>query len=252
MRTKLLGLAFLAILLLNAIALTATASAVEVLLTQFLLEPTKENPVTFTNSSTQIELVPLGEKLKGEGTIQCEKSKSTGELTTPKLGKGIITFEGCKLGVLAGVNKCESLDKPGTGIIISKGTFHIQTAEEGLKVPVLVPAFVVLPDALHFTCGIVLFLILQSKEDPSCVAGRILEPNTLLKELKVLVLEDPEASGDPNILKVYDDKDVEYKCLLFFNTSEGKLTDAAINAKEEVKLTGFKQAGKEFTVLIDF
>jgi hypothetical protein len=252
MRTKILGLAFLAILAINAIALTATASAVEVLLTNFLPEPTKEKPVTFTNSSNKIELVPLGEVLEGAKTVQCKKSKSTGELTTSKLGKGTITFEECKLGIVAGENKCEDLTEKKPGIIVSKGAFHIQTAEEGLKTPVKVPALVVLPDALHFTCGIVSFLILQSPEDPSCVAGRILEENKLLKELKVLFIEDPEAAGDPNILKVYDDNDKEYKCLLFFNLSEGKLLTAAINAKEEVKLTGCKQGGNECTMLIDF
>jgi hypothetical protein len=251
MRTKLLGLAFLAILLVNAIALTATASAVEVLLTQFLPEPSVANPVTFTNSSGPVELIPLGQALKSKETVHCEKSKSTGELTTPKLGKGTIEFEGCKL--LTGPMACEDLITKVKEKIVSKGPFHIQTAEEGLKVLVKVPALVILPEALHFTCGIVLFLILQSKEDPSCVAGRILEENKLLKDLKVLFIEDPEALGDQNIVKVYDDNDKEYKCQLYFNVSEGSLTDGAIHAESEVLVAGFKQGGVELkTVLIDF
>jgi hypothetical protein len=249
MRTKILGLAFLAILAINTIALSATASAVEVLLTQFLPEPSAAKPVTFTGISGLLELVPLGEKLKGPETIGCTKSKSTGELTTPKLGKGTITFEGCKLG---GATSCEDLTNKIKETITTKGTFHIQTAEEKLVKPEQVPAFVVLPEALHFTCGIVLFLILQSKEDPSCVAGRILEPNKLLKELKVLFIEDPEAAGDQNIIKVFNDEDKEYTCKLFYNLNEGKLLDLAIHFEKEMVLTGFKQGGKEITALIDF
>jgi hypothetical protein len=248
MRTKLLGLAFLAILIINAIALTATASAVEVLLTQFLPEPSAVKPVTFNNLSGLIELVPLKEKLGGAGTIHCEKSKSKGELTTPKLGKVEIEFENCKGAGAA----CEDLGKKLPKGIITKGPLHIQTAEEKLVKPEQVPAFVVLPEALHFTCGVTLFLILQSKEDPSCVAGRILEPNTLLKELKVLIIEDPEALGDPNIIKVFNDEDKEYKCTLFFNVSEGPLSDGAIHSEEQIKLKEFKQGGKEVTALIDF
>jgi hypothetical protein len=247
MRTKLLGLAFLAILAINAIALTATASAVEVLLTQFLPEPTAEKPVTFTDSSGLAELVPLGEKLNGPNTVHCETSKSTGKLTSPKLGTGTIEFEKCKLvGIKA---SCEDLSKKLKEGIISKGEFHIQT---GLEAGVQVPALVVLPEALHFVCGVVLFLILQSKEDPSCVAGRILEPNKLLTELKVLFIEDPKNLGDQAISKVFDDKDVEYTCKLYFNISEGSLLDGAIHSEKEVVLTGFKQGGVAITALIDF
>jgi hypothetical protein len=248
MRAKILRLAILASLAINAIALTATASAVEVLLTQFLPEPSAAKPVTFTDSGGLAEFVPLKEKLGGANTLHCEKSTSKGELTTPKLGKDEIKVENCKgFGAV-----CEDLSKALPKGIVFKGTFHLQTAEEKLVKPEQVPAFVVLPEALHFTCGIVLFLILQSKEDPSCVAGRILEPNTLLKELKVLLIEDPEALGDQNIIKVFNDEDKEYKCTLFFNISEGSLSDLAIHSEEEIKLKEFKQGGKETTALIDF
>jgi hypothetical protein len=243
MRTKLLGLAFLAILASNAIALTATASAVEVLLTQFLPEPTAEKHVTFTDKGGKGELVPLGEKLGGKGTIQSEKFTSTGELTTPKLGKGEIKFENAKNALLG---TCEDLGKKLPKGIIAKGPFHIQTGIlEGKQVPVLV----ILPEALHFTCGVVLFLILQSKEDPSCVAGEILEPNTLLKVVKVQFKEE---LGDQDIVKVFNDEDKEYECKLFFNMSEGSLLDAAIETEKEIELEGFIRGGLAVTALIDF
>jgi hypothetical protein len=243
MRTKLLGLAFLAILASNAIALTATASAVEVLLTQFLPEPTKEKPVTFTAKGGPMEPVPLGEKLKGNGTIQCEKLTSKGELTTPKLGKGEIKFENCKNALLG---TCEDLSKLLPKGLVLKGPFHIQTGLlEGKQVPVLV----ILPEAVHFTCGVVLFLFLQSKEDSSCIAGEILEPNTLLKVVKVHFKEE---LGDQDIVKVFNDEDKEYECKLYLNMSEGSLLVAAIETEKAIELEGFKQGGKATTALIDF
>jgi hypothetical protein len=240
---KILGLVFL-VLAVNAIALTTSASAV--LLTNFLPTPTEKAPVTFTDKGGKGELVPLGEKLGGFEVIKCNKSTSKGELTTPNLGKGEIKFEECSSG--GGLVTCESLDKTIKNGIVSKGTVHIQTGvTKGGKE---VPALVILPENVHFSCGPELLLILQSAEDPSCSAGQILEENVLLKTLKV---EFKEESGDPGIPEVWNDTDTTlYKCKVFFNKNEGSLLDSAIGTEKEVEVSGFKQSGKEITALIDF
>jgi hypothetical protein len=243
MRTKLLGLAFLAILAINAIALTATASAV--LLTTFLPVPTAEKPVTFSIKGGPGELVPLGEELKGAGTVRCTSVGGSGTLNSASLGTGDLNFKGCKQGIAP----CEDLTDKVKEEILAKGEVHILT---GLLEKKEVPALVVLPGAVHFTCGIVLFLILQSKEDPSCVAGEILETGKLLSKLKVHFKEEAGTKGDQDILEIWDPKDEKLSpCKLFFNISEGKLLDAAISIDEAVTLEKFKQ-GVEVTVLIDF
>jgi hypothetical protein len=246
MRTKILGLAFLAILAINALALTATASAVEALLVHFLPEPTKEKPVSFTDKGGEGHLFELGNK---EPAITCAKNTSKGEFTTLHLGTIEIKFEKCKLNATKSI--CEDLGKALKEGIVAKGAVHVQT---GLLSEKEVPALTILPEALHFTCGVVLFLILQSKEDPSCVAGLILETNKLLSVVKVQFIQDPLNAGDQDIKKVFEDNDkTEYTCQLYFNISEGKLLDGAIEQlKNEEELENFKQGGVAVTALIDF
>jgi hypothetical protein len=240
---KILGLAFLAILAINAIALTATASAV--LLTTFLPVPTAEKPVTFIIKGGSGELVPLGEELKGKSALNCSALSGSGELNSATLGNGGLNFNGCKFSG----GQCEDLTDKVKEQVLVKGEFHIFT---GLLEKKEVPVLVVLPNNTHFTCGIVLFLFLQSKEDPSCVAGEILEPNKLLSKLKVDIKEEKGTKGDQDILEIWDPKDEKLSpCKLFFNISEGKLLDGAIVENEEVTLEKFKQ-GIETTVLIDF
>ena len=111
----------------------------------------------------------------------------------------------------------------------------------------------ILPNALHFLCGaLFLFLILQSTEDPSCVAGEILESGKLLEKIKVAFLEDGVTPGDQAVKQVFTDEDKEYTCQLFFNLNEGSLLDGAILQKEEVTLEGFKKGEVSTTALIDF
>jgi len=248
---KLLGVAFLAVLAIKAIALTTTASAV--LLAEFLPTPSTVKPVTFTIKGGPGELVPLGAALGAVTNIKCKEHTGSGELTTPKLGKGEIKYKGCEISILGA--KCEDLTK--TGVITAKGTFHIQSGllekvEGGKLIPTLVPALVLLPEAVHFECGTLLFQILQSSEDPSCVAGELLEPNKLLSTVKVDFKEEKETKGDQDIVKVFNDEDKEYPCKLFFSTNEEKLQDAAIVSEKELEITGFKQGGVAITALIDF
>ena len=244
---KLLGLAFLAMLVINAIAITAPASAV--LLSEILPEPTAPAPLTFTDKGGSSELIPLGGKLESPENIKCKKVTSKGEFTTSKLGTGEIKFEECENAPVKA--KCEDLTTKKSGTIVITGTFHIQT---GILNKKEVPALVILPEATHFLCGaLVLFLILQSAEDPSCIAGEILEPNVLLKVVKVDFKEDGVTAGDQDIKTAFNDADKEYKCQLFFNLNEGALTDGAILFnKNEVELEKFKQKEKEITVLVMF
>ncbi len=243
---KLLGLAFLAILAINAIALTTTASAV--LLAEFLPTPSATSPVTFTIKGGPGELVPLGTELGNGNNIKCKEHTGSGELTSPKLGKGEIKYKGCEITALGA--KCEDLT--GGSVITAKGALHIQSGflekvEGGKLVPTLVPALTLLPEALHFTCGILLFQILSS-----CVAGELLEPNTLLKTVKVDFKEEKETKGDQDIIKVFDSEDKEYECKLLFSQSEGKTQDSAIVSEKELEITGFTQGKAAITALIDF
>ncbi len=250
---KPLGMAFLAILAINTVALTTTASAV--LLAEFLPTPSATSPVTFTLSGGKSEPVPLGNELGNKENIKCEKHKGSGELTSPKLGKGEIIYEGCELAATA--SKCETLESKKPGVITAKGALHIQSGllekvEGGKLVPTLVPALVLLPEALHFTCGIFLFQILQSSEAPSCVAGELLEPNVLLKTVKVDFKEEKETKGDQDIVKVFNSEDKEYECKLFFSLNEGKTQDEALVSEKELEITGFTQGKAAITALIDF
>lgn len=238
---RITALAFLAFLAVNAVALPGGASAA--LLPDFLPEPTAAEPITFTNKGGKTELIKLGEELGSEKVVKCEKSTSKDELTTPKLGKGEIKFERCSF--LKGI--CESLDKTLKEGIVVKGKLHIQS---GFEKEVEVPAFVFLPENTHFTCGASLFLILQSSEDLSCFAGKILEPNTLAKVVKV---QFKEKVGDPEIVKLWNDEDTAlYECKVFFNIDEGALLVGAIGMENELELEGFKKLAMVVTALIDF
>ncbi len=248
---KPLGMAFLAILAINTVALTTTASAV--LLAEFLPTPSATSPVTFTIKGGPSELVPLLSKLGEATNIKCKEHTGSGELTSPKLGKGEIKYKGCEVTALGA--KCEDLT--GGGAITAKGTLHIQSGllekvEGGKLIPTLVPALVFLPEEVHYTCGIVLFQILQSSENPSCVAGELLEPNTLLKTVKVDFKEEKETKGDQDIIKVFNSEDKEYECKLFFSQSEGKTQDEALASEKELEITGFTQGKAAITALIDF
>jgi hypothetical protein len=242
-RTTTRGLALFAILALNAIAFTTTASAVEVvLLTELLPVPAIEKPVTFTDKGGTTVITALG---AATPEITCEKNTSAGNFTTPKLGKDEIKFEKCKSTTFP----CEDLGKTLKEGIVTKGTVHVQTA---LLTGTQVAAFVFLPEALHFTCGLLLFLILQIPEDPSCFAGQILQPNTLTKTIKVHLIQNPTSAGDQDITEVYNDKDEKYSCKLLFNGNEGKAVDAAIEQIGNEELEGFKLNGAPVEALIMF
>jgi hypothetical protein len=242
---KILGIVFLAILAINAVVLTATSSAAITKLTSLLPEGTAKVPITFTDKGGAGTLIALGEK---EG-VECKENTSSGSITSLTLGTGEIKFKGCKLPAGLGGAACEDLTTKVKEQITVKGALHFLT---GLLAKKEVPAFVVLPEPLHFECSTLLFLILAK----SCSAGEILTPNVLTKTVKVQFIQAKETKGDPDVNPVGEanEKHTEFGCFVKFNLNESKtiLEGAIEQIKNEEELTGFKQGPNAVEALVMF
>jgi len=184
-RLKLLGLALLAITAFASIA-AATASAEE--LPNILPCGTEKAPVTGVSEGGKSTFGSGAEVLTAESTL------GTQSQTSCKLG----TFHTSFLTVKLGTTVCTGLGD-AVGVVLVLGAFHIRDANVGGKL-VVVSAFLL--EDVHFTCGLVLFLV------GGCVAGTILPLSTLTKELTiglnvvgsdnevVTILKEVEGSGE--------------------------------------------------------
>jgi hypothetical protein len=194
-----------------------------------LPEPTKEKPVSFTDKSGKNVLETVGGK-----KVECEKDTSTDEATSFKLGTFKVTFEGCKS---EGFN-CTGLSDTAGNISV-EGEVHLWYGflkkEETLHT-----AIVFLLKHVHFTCFIILILVL------GCAAGSVKETN---QSVNTLTVELAQEKGKQDIGKVLNEKREIVACELKLSANEGAEEQTGEQAVEEAEK--FKQGGKEINVEID-
>jgi hypothetical protein len=235
-RIRITGLAFAAVLAVGALSAMTMAGTAAAANPEILPVPSAEKPIEFLDDGGAGELLTLGKK-----TVKCEKNKSKGSATSPKLGKFEIHFEGC---TSSGV-KCTGLgeEKPGD-ILIKAASFHFWY---GLLSKEKQPAFVILlEETVHFTCG---GLVLVEVLNKGCVAGLVLETNKLVKSFKVDFLEEAGNAGDPDFLEVLNEEGKEISCKLLVRTNDaGEEDDGAILGTDTVDT--FKQGGVAIEVLL--
>jgi len=199
-RSKLLGLAFMAILALTSTA-TATASAES--LPNILPCGTEALPVTSISES--------GESTFGSGLTSVTSTSSLGTLSSNgegncKLGLFHTSFLNVKtsLGTL-----CEGLGDVD-GIVLVLGKYHIRDAKEGAN---LITVMAFLLEKVHFLCGSLLILV------EGCVAGKLSPPN----ELTTLLETNLEVEGKDNkIITILNEANTaEEACQLLAALNEG-------------------------------
>jgi hypothetical protein len=210
------------------VAATACSAALASLPEGLPLASEKE-PILASGSSGRV----LIETASGT-RLECQKGTGAGEATSPKLGKFVNKFEGCKesLGFT-----CSGLADP-SGTISVEGQVHLWY---GLLSEKLVTASVLLPQERHVTCSGGLVLLILS----GCSAGLISETNKPLKTLKVAFLQ---TKGHDDITRVRNEKGEWIECILKLSKNEGALEQFAEEGTAELK--GFKQNSKEIEVEI--
>ncbi len=232
-RFKLLGVAFMAIFALSAIAAT-TASAEE--FTKILPIPTAENPLTGTDKSGPGTLLTIG-----KNQVTCEKDTSNFSFTSPNLGTFHATFEGCKTEVLGQKLTCTGTgDKEGQILLL--GIVHYWLA---LLTAKLVAALVFLFEEFHFTCKNVIAKALVLVK--GCAAALAEPVEKLTKVTKDVFIE--EKSGVSDIKEVLPEETTkEIKCITETNVNETKFEESAQTGTDENEK--FEQGKKAVEVLL--
>jgi hypothetical protein len=225
-RIRLLGVALMAVF---AVSIAATTAAQAVTL-EVLPEKAK---VTFESKP--------GEKLKlrtlSGKEIFCEKATGSGEATSARLGPVELKLVGCEaLGV-----KCTGLEDTEAGHVTVKGEVHLRHLLNGAANGV---SLMVLVGHVHFTCSIVLFLVLGSacSDDILSMAGGEPAENKLLLSAFVSFLDSgtlEKPSGDPLVKEVDTDNSLEMaKCeLLIKEGTGGEYSSSSLLGSGTGKLT---------------
>lgn len=144
-RSKLLGVALMAVFVLGVIGATTASAEVTKILPEL-------KSITVKTKSGKGTLLTVG----GSQVI-CQKDKGTGEFTTPNLGTFHTTFEECKAKIVIGSAACTGVGDEKEKILLL-GTVHYVLAllMEGKpkeeKAAKLVAALAFLFEELHFTC----------------------------------------------------------------------------------------------------
>jgi hypothetical protein len=120
--------------------------------------------------------------------IECEKVKGTGKATSDPLGEATFIFENCEsvLGIVKA--KCTGLSDTTTGNITVNAEYHLRyllpSPNSGVQLAILLAH-------VHFSCGIVLVLVLGcvSSMDLEKAAGGTLG-DELVKSIKVDFLQE--------------------------------------------------------------
>lgn len=223
-RIHIAGLALVAILAINGIAVLSAASAEN---TKMLPEGTAASPVTFTATSAEGKF-EAADKL----VVKCKTDEATGEGTSANLGAFHIHFKGCT-GLL-GVT-CTGLGDE-TGTILTLGTFHFWLYKNGTT---LSAALVYLVNQTHFECGGVL------EEVEGCAAGAVTPLESLTNSL-TNTLKQEKAKG--TISKVLpQESTTEIACELKSKTDTGETESSGEETTELI--SGFKKGGSAVTVL---
>jgi hypothetical protein len=147
-RLRIIGVAIMAMLVLSAVA-AATASAENV---EILPAPTSTAVLNFESKNNTEKNVLEGEA--AGSAIECKTAESKGEFTTANLGKGTITFTGCK-SALNGA-KCDNLS--GTaGTIKLSVDWHLAATKISSVLKLLIAA--ILLELLHVECSATLLIL---------------------------------------------------------------------------------------------
>jgi hypothetical protein len=206
---RLLGLALMAIF---AVSIAATTAAQAVTLE---ILPAKAK---FTFESKAGEATIL--RTLGGKKVECEKVTGTAEATSARLGPVEFKFVGCKEPATS--VSCTGLEDAESGHITVKAEFHIRHLLNGAANGV---SLMILVGHVHFTCLIILFLVLGSvcSDDILNMSGGEPADNKLLSSFFVSFLDSgtlEKPTGDPKVTEVDTDNSLEMaKCELL--TKEG-------------------------------
>jgi hypothetical protein len=231
-RIKLLGLAVLAVFAFSAVA-SAVASA-EIM-----------PPLMLPGAGTTFTIKGLGEPIlvreNGE-KIKCKKSTGSGEATSDSLGNFKILFEECKSEPLS--TTCTGLGNT-TGTILTEGEYHFRwLLAEKTK-----PHLVLLPKHVHFSCSLLLFLVL------GCVASKDLEKDNgtallenELVELFLVKLTQAGAVNSPSEVDTANGEGMEACGLKVKKGSEEKEEKGGEEASGVIE--EFMSGGKKVSILL--
>jgi hypothetical protein len=225
-RSKLLGMAFMAILALTSIT-AATASAET--LPNVLPLGVAEKPLTYNSSS-------LNDAFGSAGLTEVTAASSLGtaesEGTEGNTGNFHESYSGTKnalLGTCTGTGDA-------VGIVLVTGTFQLKDADLTSK---LIVAVLFLLNQVQFLCGTTEITV------AGCVAGNLTPLNTLAKTLTIAL---NRIANDNEITSYLSSTGLPQFCLLSAKVGAGATELSA--QRQLVELFNFKQNGAAVEVLV--
>lgn len=229
-RIRLLGACLVAMFVLSAV-IAGTA---------FAEEKTKMLPeagVKFTGKGGEGKL----ERLGSANNVKCKRATGSGTIESANLGKYETDFKECTSSL--GGNCTGSGE--ATGVILNRGTYHFWLAKELLGgVNTLVGALVTLPEEIHFTCQVIVNILVLVK---GCVAALATPLNTLAAVTKDVFATS--ARGDQLITKVLPaGSTTEENCVLLSSENGGAFESASLQGTAENE--NFKSGETAVTVLL--
>jgi hypothetical protein len=228
-RFRILGLAFLALLVLGSIVSATAASAATL---EMLPEASEANPIKFDKVKSGAGAL----QIKGKAEIiKCASDTGTAEATSKRLGTFDILFEKCLVSTGFGLFLCTGLeDKENSSSILVKGTFHLRRLTKDLK-HILVSF---LPKEVHFTCVGIISILFRVR---GCVLGLI---TPVGKKTKTYTITLAQKEGVNEFTEVLNDAETATeKCILEASENTGAFTQAGEETTEEVSQA--LQGGKE-------
>jgi len=211
-RIRLVGMAFVLVLALSAIA-SSTASAV---LPEF--SPAKNNITESVGGKATFE------QKEGIAAVTCTSSKGSGAITSAKLG----TFDELYLGCTAPLaGKCTGLGDTVKGSILVLGEFHVRYITKPTDVAII---FLLNPE-VHFECEKLIELVSVR----GCVVSLVTPLNTKAKETKVKL---KGSKGVQDVTEVLNEANTaNEKCILESEINAPKTFKQSSQTQEDVITT---------------
>jgi hypothetical protein len=216
-RLKILCLAVMAMVAVTAVA-SATAFALPTMLAAGS-EPSASHIVKFGGGSKKAVLTK-----KGGGTITCNESTSTSEMSSAHLGTFDILFKGnCEAAGVA----CKSEDSTEARNILSRGTFHLVYDTLGATLGQAGIAIAFLLKPVKIKCG-----ALTTIEVQGCDLALVTPINTDIPAGGKATLIVEQAGGANKETRYFNEAGTPLNCSLLSSENGGGFISSGEEAKE--------------------